>query len=270
MRPKGSPTELGKLTIDRDPFVDYYEKQSASPEMAQRFHRLRDLLLRAMSDRAVVQPLRVADIGCGAGAFSLVMATAGCEVEGVDINEALIRIARDRALANSQLITFHCSSAESLPWPDASFDVAAMPELLEHVPAWQACIAEAARIVKPGGVLYVSTTNRLCPAQQEFSLPFYSWYPGWLKRRCTKLALTTHREWVNHAMYPAVNWFDPYSLGRALRDLGMEPIDRFAMWAEFSTDSRKRRIGSLVRAIAPLRFLGHVVSSGTALIGRKV
>jgi len=256
--------------MDRDPFVDYYEKQSASAEMVEHFHRLRDLLLSAMRGRASVAPLRVADIGCGAGAFSAVMAQAGCIVEGIDINAALVHIAGERAMAANLPIVFHSGSAESLPWPDASFDIVAMPELLEHVPGWKACLTEATRILKPGGVLYVSTTNRLCPIQQEFSLPLYSWYPGWLKRRCLKLAMTTRREWVNHATYPAVNWFDPYSLGAILRSLGMEPIDRFSMWAEFSTDRRKQRIGSLLLAIAPLRLLGHVLSSGTMLIGRRV
>lgn len=255
--------------MDRDPFVDYYEKQSASADMAEHFHRLRDLLLSAMNGRVADRPLRVADIGCGAGAFSAVMAKAGCIVESIDINEALVRIGGERAKEVGLPITFHIGSAESLPWPDASFDIVAMPELLEHVPGWRACIAEAARILEPGGVLYVSTTNRLCPVQQEFSLPLYSWYPGWLKRRCLELAMTTHREWVNHAQYPAVNWFDPYSLGTVLRSLDMEPIDRFAMWAEFSTDRRKQRIGGLGLAFAPFRFLGHVLSSGTTMIGRK-
>ncbi len=256
--------------IVRDPFVDYYEKQSASPEMVEHFHRLRDLLLSAVRGRADACRLRVADIGCGPGAFSAVVARAGCDVEGIDINEALIRIAGERAQAAGLPIRFHCGSAASLPWPDASFDIVAMPELLEHVPEWQACLAEASRILKSSGVLYLSTTNRLCPVQQEFTLPLYSWYPGWLKQRCLKLATSTHRGWVNHATFPAVNWFDPYSLGAILRNMGLVPIDRFAMWAEFSTDSRKRRIGKTMGAIAPLRLLGHVLSPGTILIGRKV
>lgn len=255
--------------MGHDPFVEYYEKQSASPEMVEHFHRLRDVLLIAMRGRGDGSRLRVADIGCGPGAFSTVMAQAGCEVEAIDINEALVRIGNERARTAGMAITFHTGSAESLPWPTASFDIVAMPELLEHVPGWQACLAEAARVLKRAGVLYLSTTNRLCPVQQEFSLPLYSWYPGWLKRRCLALAMTTRREWVNYATFPAVNWFDPYSLGAALRGLGLVPIDRFAMWAEFSTDRRKRRIGRAMGAIAPLRFLGHVLSPGTMLIGRK-
>ncbi|MGD9597444.1 MAG: class I SAM-dependent methyltransferase [Steroidobacteraceae bacterium] len=256
--------------MDRDPFVDYYEKQSASAEMVEHFHRLRDLLLSAMRGRVADGPLRVADIGCGAGAFSAVMAQAGCVVEGIDINEPLVRIAGERAKAANLPITFHNGSAESLPWPDGSFDIVAMPELLEHVPGWKACLAEAARVLRSEGVLYVSTTNRLCPVQQEFSLLLYSWYPGWLKQRCVAMAKTTHREWVNHAIFPAVNWFDPYSLGSTMRKLGLVPIDRFAMWAQFSSDLKKQRVGRAIGVIAPLRLFGHVISPGTMLIGRKI
>lgn len=256
--------------MSHDPFVDYYEKQSISAEMVEHFYRLRDLLLAASRGRGSEGPLRVADIGCGAGAFGAIMARAGCVVEGIDINESLIRIARERMAQQGLSIRFHCGSAESLPWPDASFDVVAMPELLEHVPGWQTCLAGASRILRRDGVLYLSTTNRLCPVQQEFTLPLYSWYPGWLKRRCLALAKTSHREWVNHAEFPAVNWFDPYSLGAELRRLGMMPIDRFGMWATLSENSRKRQIGAVVRSVAPLRFLGHVFSPGTMLIGRKL
>jgi 2-polyprenyl-3-methyl-5-hydroxy-6-metoxy-1,4-benzoquinol methylase len=53
-------------------------------------------------------------------------------------------------------------------------DVCLLPELLEHVADWQSCLNEAARVLRPGGLLYLSTTNVLCPRQQEFNLPLYS------------------------------------------------------------------------------------------------
>ena len=83
-------------------------------------------------------------------------------------------------------------------------DVALLPELLEHVANWQDCLNEAARIVKPGGLLYLSTTSWLCPMQQEFNLPLYSWYPGFLKRKYERLAVTTRPEIANHCKYPCL------------------------------------------------------------------
>lgn len=252
-----------------DPFVDYYEKKSVAPELTEHFQRLRDLLLRAMREKGDPAALRIADIGCGAGTFSTIVAEAGCTVEGIDINEDLVRIGNERAWEAGLSIRLQAGSATSLPWPDASFDIVAMPELLEHVGDWKSCLTEAARVLRPGGVLYVSTTNRLCPVQQEFDLPLYSWYPGWLKRHCVRLATTTRREWVSHAEFPAVHWFDPYSLGATFRSLGLTPIDRFGIWAEFSDDSRKVRIGKVMRAIPPLCLAGHLATPNTVLLGRK-
>ncbi len=61
--------------------------------------------------------------------------------------------------------------------------------------------------MRPGGVLYLTTTSCLCPSQMEFRLPLYSWYPGFLKRRYERLAKTTRPELANFAIYPAVHWF---------------------------------------------------------------
>jgi len=255
--------------MSSDPFVEYYEAQSASRETVEHFHRLRDLLLRVLGHGRGARTL-VADIGCGAGTFSRICAEAGCEVHGLDVNPALIEIARQRAGADSNAVEFRVGSADALPWPDSAFDIVVMPELLEHVPNWRACLAQAARILRPGGILYVSTTNRLCPVQQEFDLPAYSWYPGWLKERCLKIAMTTRREWVNHATYPALNWFDPYRLAAEFAKLGLGSLDRFDLLAGYGENPRKRRIGQLATMFRAVRLIGHVLSSGTTMVGRKL
>ena len=82
------------------------------------------------------------------------------------------------------------------------------------------CVREAARVLKRGGVLYLSTTNVLCPVQEEFELPLYSGTRRPFKRRYQRLALTTRPELVNHARYPAVHWFSYYGLRDHLRGSG--------------------------------------------------
>jgi 2-polyprenyl-6-hydroxyphenyl methylase/3-demethylubiquinone-9 3-methyltransferase len=257
------------MPMAADPFVEYYESQSASPAATQHFVRLRDLLLRIRGDAVGGRVLQIADIGCGAGTFSRLWTEAGCRVNGLDVNPALIRIARQRAAADGMEIEFSVGSAESLPWPDGKFDIVVMPELLEHVPNWRECLSEAARVLRQEGILHVSTTNRLCPVQQEFDLPAYSWYPGWLKQRCLERARTTRREWVHHAEYPAVNWFDPYSLAAEFRRLALQPMDRFEIFACYGDDSRKRGVGRLATTLAPVRFVGHVLTPSSTIVGRK-
>jgi 2-polyprenyl-6-hydroxyphenyl methylase/3-demethylubiquinone-9 3-methyltransferase len=146
-------------------------------------------------------------------------------------------------------------------------DICLLPELLEHVADWRTCLMEASRVLRPKGLLYLSTTNVLCPSQQEFNLPLYSWYPGVLKRYCERLALTSRPEIANHARYPAVNWFSFYGLSRFLAPLGFRCLDRFDLIDLESKSGSARAVVALLQRSRLLRVLAHVATPGTALVG---
>ena len=261
----GSPWDTGT----NPEFFQYYEEASLSPKTLERFMAVRDNILRILGERGQVKHLEVADIGCGAGAGCHLWAGLGHRVHGLDINEPLIRLARERARAAELAIEFDVGSATSLPWPDMSMDVCVAPELLEHVKDWEACLDEFVRVLKPGGALYISTSNWLCPSQQEFNLPLYSWYPPPLKRRYERLAVTTRPEIANHAKYPAVNWFSYYSLKKALASRGLGILDRFDMMNTASKSQMSRVLVDLIRRAPPLRFAGHIATPYTVVLGFK-
>jgi 2-polyprenyl-6-hydroxyphenyl methylase/3-demethylubiquinone-9 3-methyltransferase len=195
----------------------------------------------------------------------MIWARDGHVVSGIDINDKLVELARKRAAHEGLQIRFDVASAVKLPWAGGSMDVCLLPEVLEHVEDWRSCLSEGIRILKPDGLLYLSTTNRLCPIQQEFELPMYSWYPAWLKRRYVRLSVTTRRELVNHAEFPAVNWFDFYSL-RSSPDLRrFTCLDRFDVAALAPHGRLGRFTLNLVRSTAPLRWLAHVATPYTAI-----
>ena len=250
-----------------NPFVAYYEEQSASPGALAHFARVRASLLAIFSDQRSSARLRVADVGCGAGTFSRIWAREGAEVKGIDVNASLIQIAQQRADAERLCIEFAVGSATELPWSDRDFDIVVMPELLEHVEDWRRCLREGVRVLDAGGLLYLTTTNRLCPKQQEFSLPLYSWYPARLKKQCLDRALTDRRHWVSHAEYPAVHWFSPYGLSRFLAERGLVSLDRFDLIDLESKGAFARLVVGIVRAVPPLRFLGHMATPSTSLVG---
>ena len=251
-------------------FLDYYSAASLSAETLERFATIQRRmihLIKAQGREPVA--LQVVDIGCGAGTQCRLWAVQGHVLHGVDINAPLIEVARRRAQEDGLSIQFDVGSATDLPYPDASMDVVLLPELLEHVADWESCLREAVRVMRPGGVLFLSTSNVLCPVQHEFELPLYSWYPRFLKRRYERLSVTTRPELVNHARYPAVNWFSFYGLRSWLRRQGVECYDRFDLADTGSMSRIKRLVISAVRAIPPLRFLGHVAQAGTIVFGVK-
>lgn len=252
-------------------FVDYYAEESLSPRARERFTATKELLLAARAAAALpVAALDVGDVGCNAGTQSIMWAREGHRVRGIDISTQLVKIARQRA-ADAQLpIDFEVASATDLPWPDGSLDVCIAPELLEHVADWQAVVNECTRVIRPGGVVYFSTTNVLCPKQEEFDLPFYSWYPGLLKRRYERLSVTTRPELVNHARYPAVNWFTYYGLRAEMARRGFVSMDRFDLFALKPEHGIKRMMIQTLRALPPLRWLAHVATPYTVILSRRI
>ena len=257
-------------TSDKN-FVDYYEQQSLGPETIRRFTSIRDKALSLLASRLGQTPksLDVADIGCATGAQSMLWAELGHQAHGLDVNASLIEIARKRASDAGLSISFEIGSATDLPYSASSMDVVLIPELLEHVAEWQRCLEEAIRILKPGGLLYLSTTNSLCPVQQEFNLPMYSWYPRFLKRRYEKLAVTTRPEIANYCRYPAVNWFSFYSLATYLGMRGFRCWDRFDMIETKGRSPVAVVAVRLIRTIPLLRFFGHVFTPGSTVFSVK-
>jgi len=247
-------------------FLSYYARASQSEETAARFSRILSRAQGLLAERGrPSEALDVVDIGCGAGTQALLWAERGHRVTALDVNEPLIALARQRAQERGLSVRFDVGTATQLPYADKSADVVLLPELLEHVAEWEACLSEAVRILRPGGLLYLSTSNWLCPRQQEFTLPLYSWYPGPVKRWCERKAVTTRPEWANHARYPAVNWFSYFQLSRWLRTRGFRTLDRFDMLATQPVGGVARAVVTSIQMLPPLRVLGHIATEGTTV-----
>lgn len=101
----------------------------------------------------------VLEVGAGEGYGSAILAGRAGSVTALDADPAAMAHAAARyALPN---LKFLAHRGETLPFPDASFDKAAAFQVIEHLPDPAVFIKEAARVLKPGGRLLLTTPNRV-------------------------------------------------------------------------------------------------------------
>lgn len=103
---------------------------------------------------------RVLDVGCGPGDMMREMARRrrGWDLlVGFDFSEGMI--AKAANLATGLPLYFFVADAQAMPFPECSFDVVMARHMLYHVPDIGLAVAEAARVLRPGGYLLVTTNS---------------------------------------------------------------------------------------------------------------
>lgn len=103
----------------------------------------------------------VLDVGCGGGVFSEAMAANKANVTAIDLAEESLEVAKLHLYESQFKIDYINQSVEEFADNHiAQFDVIVCMEMLEHVPDPQSIVDACAKILKPGGWLFLSTINR--------------------------------------------------------------------------------------------------------------
>jgi len=104
--------------------------------------------------------MRILDVGCGTGNFSLKLARLGCSVTGIDISEKMLTFAREKAQKEQLPVEFMPMDASDLEFPEEAFDAVVSIVVLEFMQNQQKTLDEMFRVLKKGGKLLVGTINR--------------------------------------------------------------------------------------------------------------
>lgn len=114
----------------------------------------------AAAQFANARGLRVLEIGCGLGTDGAQFARAGADYTGVDLTDAAIDLAQKRFELFGLQGEFRVADAESLEFPDESFDVVYSHGVLHHTPDIDAAVQEIHRVLKPRGRAIVMLYHR--------------------------------------------------------------------------------------------------------------
>ncbi len=108
----------------------------------------------------VLEGVSVLDIGCGGGLVAEPLSRIGATMTGIDPAPDTIAAAAAHARTQGLTIDYRATRAETLRDAGETFDVVLCLEVVEHVPDVRAFLSVAASLVRPGGLLILSTLNR--------------------------------------------------------------------------------------------------------------
>lgn len=140
-----------------DRIRDYWQAQAESFD-EEPDHGLRDPSTRAAWADLVLPllpppPAAVADLGCGTGSLSVLLAEAGHEVVGIDLAPGMVEMARAKADRHGVEARFEVGDASQPPLDEGSVDVVLVRHVVWALPDPDAALAGWARLLRPGGLL---------------------------------------------------------------------------------------------------------------------
>ena len=166
----------------RPDFAKWREGRLWQEKKQQRTLNILKLFLRLSSprrDQLELSGLKILNLGCGMGGLSTALALAGAQVISLDYNLAYCEITRLRGQRYNLNLSLVNGAGEDLPFTSSTFDVVICLDVLEHVQQPEKLLAEASRVLKQGGLLYLTAINRYA-----FNDPHYHVYGvNWLPRR---------------------------------------------------------------------------------------
>jgi 2-polyprenyl-6-hydroxyphenyl methylase/3-demethylubiquinone-9 3-methyltransferase len=152
--------------------------------------------------------LSVLDIGCGGGLVAEPLTRLGASVTGIDPGRENIEAARAHAAGMGLEIDYRVATAEEIAATEATYDAVLLLEVVEHVPDMPAFLKLIAPLVKPGGIMLLSTLNRTYKAYAFMIV-------------AAELVL----RWVPAGTHQWQRFVTPEELRAALRAAGLTPTD---------------------------------------------
>jgi ubiquinone/menaquinone biosynthesis C-methylase UbiE len=187
--------------------------------------------------QAKIQPgERVLDVGARNGNAAILAAKAGGKVTAVDFSPRLLEVTKQRAADEHLDVTVVKAEVESLPLPDASFDVLIDIVSLIFVGDQEAAVSEMARVTAPGGRIF-----------------WTGWTPNGAVVEVVKLKNAAAAEVLGHPPYPYTKWNDRDAMAN--------------LWGKYGFDIELEEYPMSYTAPSPQAFMEGLTHSHPISIG---
>jgi len=227
LNPRPGPSEI-ESWYNRD----YFSRDTATAERGYTDYlaesQIADLVFAAKNKLALIcnhvnlQAATLLEVGCATGETCHAASRQGARVIGCDLSSDAIQIARRRY----PHVEFRTAPADQLPFSDRSVDVILAFELIEHLSSPSAFVRDVTRVLRPGGVLALTTPNVECGRRV-----------GW-------------HQWTGFlTSFEHLYFFDFGSLARILSQSGLSVAGVYSQGEGRITEPRAARVKRLLRRL---------------------
>jgi MPBQ/MSBQ methyltransferase len=197
----------------------------------------------------------ILDIGCGYGSFVTEATLAGFDARGIDAAPFEIAFARERLAElgpGRSEDAFVIGDGQELPFAAGSFDAVTLWNVVEHVPNTAALLAQAERVLAPGGWLFVIAPNYAAFRREaHYHVP---WAPLLPRRMASRYLRARGRDprFFEASIFYCTN----RGVRRELRNLGLEIVDRRAERLSKPDQIENPSVRRVVSALAKVGLAG--------------
>lgn len=201
--------------------------------------------LRVLARYVPIAHQQILDCGCGAGEYVLALNDLGADARGIEYSAAKVAQYRAHGKWPDRV---RVGDLHQTSFPDATFDVALLNEVLEHVPDDTACLTEVFRLLRPGGTLLIFSPNRRFPFETHgvFLGTSDTKLPPWIPL-VPYIPVSVGARWIR---YWARNYW-PSQLRRLVRSVGFDIVATDYVWQTFENISGTQP--------APIRLLRPIL-----------
>ncbi|MBN2459160.1 class I SAM-dependent methyltransferase [Candidatus Woesearchaeota archaeon] len=212
-----------------DEFGSEYQKRRDEKDITKIYNEFLEVpcMIKAVGN---VKGKKLLDVGCGAGVHAKAYVKKGAKVQGIDISNTMIMLARERCKG----VDFKVGSMNKLPYASSSFDIVTASLVTDYIKDLKKAFLEVNRVLKKGGLLYTSDNHPIACAREFYENDYLKIRAlGYVMDKKTGKRINLGRNWLEgideFEMVPGMmlktykRTFHTYL--KAIRDAGFELID---------------------------------------------